>query len=887
MDTFENITKNLMEKMSLACITDQTGIIIYCNERYRSISGYSADELLGLDIKTLTSPIHDRNYKKQIWDTVENNDIWKGELQQISKQGTPFWIDLKISLLNYEGKKILVFIGSDITLKKIFEDQIRFQGQKFKMALIGTNVGTWEWNVESGEVILNKEWLKLVGENSQSQLGTLEDIISRVHPQDIEKFKKDINKHINGHDKYFESSHRLKHFSGRWIYALTRGTIIENNPQTGRKVFATTTDITKNLKNELFLQRTQKAAKIGSWEYLISEKEFKWTEFNNEIFQMNRNQQINLNKIISFFIKIESNDISELFDEAIQHGKNFEGEFQIITNEMTVKWIKVICEVDRDDEEIQKLYGTFQDIDGRKRAEIELAHSEERLNLAAQSANIGIWDLDILSNTLIWDENMLSMYNIDNLNMEEGIGAWYRLICDEDREKFEDELHEAIIRGDRIESELRIKNNDGNFKYIKNIAKVFRDDNDKAYRVLGVNLDITKEKRQEKVIIKSREDAIKATELKSKFLANMSHEIRTPLNGIIGMVDLLFDTKLTEEQNKIVNTMIDCSEGLLAIVNDILDFSKLEAKKLELFEEDLKLRPYLENIMYMFQSMAQQKNIGLDLECHFDRDLEIHIDKGRLRQIVINILGNAIKFTEQGEVRLKVSLDTDINTLYFEIKDTGIGMTDIEISRIFDEFGQANSKVQKQFGGTGLGLSISVKLINIMGGSLQVTSEKNIGSVFSFTTKFKPAIGTPLSSPKIKTKDKKLDLSKYNILVCEDNSTNQILIHSLFQKMNNEIDIAHDGNEGLQMALNKDYDLILMDVHMPEMDGITATKKLLSARQNYKDKIIALTANVLDIEIKECLNAGMTDYIQKPIRMNKLRPLLSDYFDRFQRKKVS
>jgi signal transduction histidine kinase/DNA-binding response OmpR family regulator len=449
------------------------------------------------------------------------------------------------------------------------------------------------------------------------------------------------------------------------------------------------------------------------------------------------------------------------------------------------------------------------------------------------------------------------------------------LVPDEDRANVQAAL-EPVLRGTSslYVVQHRVRRRDGTLLWIHSEGGVAQSDpQGRPVRMVGTNRDITQSKRAEQELRIARDAADAANSAKSHFLATMSHEIRTPLNGIIGMTKLMLDEKLPPEVRRHADLIDRSAHSLLSLVNDILDVSKIEAGQMEIERVPFDLHELVQDLATLYRLRATEKS--LLFRVRLDPGVPQHVlaDPTRLRQVLVNLLGNALKFTSSGWIGLdvKATQEDAAYVLQFTVADTGIGIPPEVQPQLFTRFMQADSSTSRKFGGSGLGLSIVRQLVDLMGGSVEVSSTIGKGSRFTVSIPVLAAEESPAASM---WQDLAPPSRTTRVLIAEDNTTNQVVAFGMLRKLGYEdVSVANDGAEALQMAQQEHYDVILMDCQMPEMDGYEATRRLRQA--GCDSAIIAMTANAIKGDRERCLEVGMNDYLTKPIDLKVLRTMLA------------
>jgi len=623
-------------------------------------------------------------------------------------------------------------------------------------------------------------------------------------------------------------------------------------------------------KSETFLRLSQLSGGIGSWEAdLINNKQSSSKNYSmilgfSDLIEPTWNDFIGV---------VHSEDRQKLIDATQRNSEssmNFDVDYRIVTGGGNINWLRSsgIIEYDQESKPIL-IRGITQDITKRKQ-------TEETCQLLLNSAAEPIYGIDMIGNCTFSNAACLKVLG-------------YK--------------HPEELLGKNMHWQIHGKHADGTFFPIEecSIFQAFQKgvavhvDDEALWRADGTSFpaeywsypqivngvtvgavvsffDITQRKQNEAVILLAKDQAESLTRSKSEFLANMSHEIRTPMNAIIGLSQLALNKELSVESRDYLEKIYSSSNSLLSILNDILDFSKLEAGRIDIDNLTFNLDVLLDNLSSLFATPAQEKYLDFDIECTPDVPRYLIGDTLRLQQVLVNLLGNAIKFTQQGSVRLNIAVSHQGHSqvrLLFCVTDTGIGMSDKDCEKLFQPFSQVDGSITRRFGGTGLGLAISHNLLQLMGSEISVASSPGKGSCFSFELVFGVS-SVKAEKPISELVDSSNLLIGKRVLIAEDNLINQRVVGEFLNLSGITIEIANNGKEALTLLENGEFDVVLMDIHMPEMGGFEATRWIRSQVRFATLPIIALTAGVTKEEQEKCLAIGMNDVIAKPIDPKKL-----------------
>jgi PAS domain S-box-containing protein len=781
-------------------------------------------------------------------------------------------------------------------------------------------VGMWQTNDKGEDVYWSDEFYRLHGLKPQSIHPSAELRLSMIHPDDQSTFLREFKQASQVGACYAVEKRLLLHDgSVKWV--LSKGEVRRDSRTSVISRIGVIIDITtqklaelekSTLERRMYVLRSQSLQKslndfqqALSKSFIVSRADRRGViTYVNEGFT--NISGFSKDELIGQDHRIVNSGLhSKTFWmnmwKTISQGKIWRADVRNKTKDGTFYWVDTfVMPFSDDDGKVQEFLSIRSDITTRKQQEeniIELNRSLMDFQQALTDSSI-VSRADRAGRITFVNENFVK---ISGYSQEELVGENHRVVNSGHHPKsFWSEMWRTISGGKIWRGDVKNKAKDGTFYWVDTFVMPFLDENNRIKEYLSVRNDITSRKQSEKELRISRERAEKANKAKSEFLANMSHEIRTPLNGVIGFTELLAKTSLDDTQNQYVALVNQSANNLLDIVNNVLDFSKIEAGKIEISNEPTDLHTLCKQVVAMIGPLAMQKNIAL---LFFYDDLlprVVSIDPVRFKQILANLLGNAIKFTEQGEIELKVEASVatfgtigsnDNSAFRFSVRDTGIGIREENFKKIFNSFSQEDASVTKRYGGTGLGLSISNKLLQLMGSRLQLSSQLGKGSTFYFDVLLSHRAA---SAPNVREKDasnvivrnersdnvQQLADKKLRILVAEDNIINMSLVKAIIGNISAAMSIieARDGKQAIRLFQEEKPDIVFMDIQMPEMNGYEATTQIRELEAGHvrskRTPIIALTAGATPEEHEKSMHAGMDDFITKPIEENAIEKVL-------------
>ena len=897
---------------------DPAGRISYWNPAAERIFGYTSDEAIGrnlhaLIVHTRYHPAHRAAFPAFL-KTGEGNAIGKTlALEALRKDGTEIAVHLSLSAVQIDGDWHAVGVLRDITEQKQAQEELAESETRFAQLAEQSRTFVWEVDADGLYTYASHVAESVLGYPPCEFVGRMH--FYDLHPENERQAFQDAAFQVfeaKGSFNNLENSALTK--DGRTVWLSTNGIPLLNADGSLRGYRGSDKDITERKEAEGELRR--KSAQINS--LLDSDPDivfFKNTEGVYlgcnpafvELVGQPRNEIVGktdhdlFDKDVADFFREQDRQMLALGKP--RHNEEWvtypDGRKALLDTMKTPYWGA--------DGELVGVLGISRDITQQKQAEADLASSAERLALATEAGEVGIWDYDIANNRLVWDDQMFRLYGITREQFGGAYEAWTAGVHPEDRVRGDAEIQMALRGEKEFNTEFRVLWPDGSIHNIRAIAKVKRDASGIPVHLVGTNWDITEQKLVESRLEEATAKAEKATAAKSEFLATMTHELRNPLTGVLGFAEILAGTPLDDEQQSYTEGIRESGVHLLSLINDVLDFSSIEKGALTIHPAPFDLAHLVKSSSELVRKSAADKGVAFLCDVGADVPAQITGDERRIRQILINLLANAIKFTSDGSVSLRVTRSGKF--LDFSVEDTGIGISSEALSRLFQLFTQADSTINQKYGGTGIGLAVSQHLAEAMGGTISVVSVPGKGSTFTFRLPLEVSAGGMASVPSVGKNDPveksggrcsvSADFSDPKngtarspslqgttgrdalpVLVVEDDRNNRLMVDKLLQSLGYRVEFAGNGAEAVDAFAPGKYLAILMDLRMPVMNGFEAAGIIRSRESGSRVPIIALSANVMSGSREIYLAAGMDDFLTKPFKKEELAAKLANVSQR-------
>ncbi|PJZ88323.1 PAS domain-containing protein [Leptospira levettii] len=919
--TSQNVWKNaILNNTDLVVIsTDKNGYVVSINTAGQTMLGYEEKELVGIKNPMLW---HDEqevlNFSNELFKEfgiklvpgfeviVAKSKIGQTEKNIwtiISKSGIRKQAFVSIYPLigkNYEIEGYVEIIEK-ISDHLEFEELIATKEILINSMLENTFDGFWDWNLKIDYQYMSPKFWEMLGYNPLEKPHHPSEWQKVISPEGLKLTLENLEKHINSKGTFpFSQEVKFIHKDGHDVWVLSKGKVVDwDEDGSPIRAIGTNTDITEIKKKNEIIEKTQKDLierdrkilelknRSEDWFRIIANSlpQLIWTcepegpcdylsEQWIEYTGIPENEQLGF----EWLKQIHHDDQPRVIDEwqkNINNEKVFSIRFRIRRYDGIYNWFDTKAIPIKDsNQKIIRWLGSNTNVQELYTIQETLEDTKARLELALEGANIGIWEWDIRQNKLVWDDQMFIIYGQKKENFTNVYDAWSKGLHPDDLASATDDINHSLSTLQPFQSQFRVVKENGDIAYVLARAKLLQDSEGNASKMIGFNLDITKLKLNEIELEKAKSEALQSSMAKAQFLANMSHEIRTPINGILGISQLLKDTNLDNLQKEYLEHISQSGTILLSLINDILDLSKIESGKIDIESIDFNLEQTIDFVLSTLKYSAENKGLHLSNEYDSNSPRWYKGDPSRIKQVLLNFVNNAIKFTHEGSIRVKTNITAAANQTHkirIEVIDTGIGISDENIPKLFHKFTQSDSSTHRKFGGTGLGLSISKLLIERMGGIIGLESTLGEGSTFWFELELPLGVENLNYQEDIFKIEESEIKPNVKILVAEDNIINQKVTIALLKKLGYESQVVANGFEVLSILNTIHFDLILMDCQMPEMDGFEATERIRNSNSSISNiTIIAMTANAMEGDREKCIAIGMNDYLTKPVSLKDL-----------------
>ena len=769
--------------------------------------------------------------------------------------------------VEHSDGKITRLVGTtqDITRQHELERSLGRAQKLLEDISLLTGVGGWEVSIPQGDIAWSSQ-VRRIFEADDAFIPTGEAMARLLTPEASEL----VNSSVRDAARLarpFDIEFDAVTLRGKEVRLRSVGRPEQVGGQTVR-VVGTIEDVTakrkaeaERLRYEALNEQVSRLSGIGGWEFDLRTNETIWSPQVRQIYEVGEGYNPPLEDHPKFVAPEYSEAVALARRQAVVQGLPANLEFEGITATGRRIWVRNIYQAERVNGRAIRLYGTAQDITEEKAAEAEMALLHTRLKVAVEAAELRVWEIDLETGVMQWDPQAPPIFVGPEMESTLRASSSLDFIHPDDRDAFAQLTGNVVLSDAPSVCRVRTRAPDGSFRHVEIrmcLSSVYAD----KRKILGVSRDVTRDVMLNEELVRKKREAEEASLAKSQFVARMSHEIRTPMSGVIGMLEVLHRTEVDPANLAHATTALKSARDLMSVLDDIIDASQLESRHLSLESAPFRLSAVVNDVASLFDSLAHSKSLTLAASVEAYVPEWVVGDARRIRQVLTNLVGNAVKFTDVGGIEITLRYDANQQVAHFVVRDTGIGVAEDKVDKIFDQFFQADSSTTRRHSGSGLGLAISKQLVGLMGGTIQVHSKLGEGSAFHFT------IAAPVSAaPSAEdvephaTPDKSL-----RILVAEDNRAMQEILRALLEAGGHQLTFVSNGRDAVAMAASRTFDVILMDVMMPMVDGPTATQRIreLGGRAG-GIPIIAMTANALVGDRDRYMAAGMTDYLSKPI----------------------
>jgi PAS domain S-box-containing protein len=879
----EQKLRQTLEMLDLArdaiIIRDMDDRILYWNQGAEKLYGWTKAEVVGQYIHTFLESVFPTPLETILAEFLQHGS-WEGEIHHTTRDRRHIIVASRWTLQrDGEGKPCAQLeINNDISDRKQAEDAIKQSEERYRSLIVATSQIAWTADPEGRSPDL-PSWRAYSGQTEAQVVGL--GWLDAIHPDDGERTNQVWMEAVQTRSLY-DIEYRIRGADGNYRYFQARGVPILDEDGSIREWIGTCTDIHDRKQAEDAIKQSEERYRslIAATSQMVWTADAEgrcpdlpsWRAYTGQT----EAQVVGL----GWLDAIHPDDLertNQVVREAAQTNSLYEVEYRLRGADGNYRYFQARgVPIINEDGSIREWVGTCTDIHDRKQAEDAIKQSEERYRSLTLAISQIVWTADDQGGSS--DLPSWRAYTGQTEAQMVGLG-WLDAIHPGDRERTNQVWMEAVQTNSLFEIEYQLRSADGNYRYFQVRGVPLLDEDGSIREWIGTCTDIHDRKEAEILQAKAKEAAEAASRAKSEFLANMSHELRTPLNGIMGYAQILQRSKLlNEEERSRINVIYQCGSHLLTLINDILDLSKIEAQKVELMPTDFHFPAFLQGVAEMCRIRAEIKGIHFHFPSSPELPIGIHADEKRLRQVLINLLSNAIKFTDAGSVTFIVSFATE-GKIRFEIRDTGTGIAQDQLQAIFQPFEQVGDR-RRQTEGTGLGLAISQRIVELMGSTIQVQSEMNVGSIFWFDANISQA-DEWVKTSQIDDRGQIIGIQdrQPKIVVIDDKWANRSVISNLLSPIGFEVSEANDGQEGWEKILEVQPDLIVTDLLMPEVDGFELIKRVRES-ENFKDLIIIVSsASVFETDQYRSLEAGANTFIAKPVQATELLQKLQQYLE--------